>query len=118
MKAVDVAPGERNYPRFRDALAPRLQTELPGGMRNPLAGLHPFRLHRAYLAASRLGAEALGRLPWKVLQTELRLKGESAEGGAALAALVTDLAGAPRAGGSRSSSAGRAAPRGRRPAAG
>ena len=83
--------GERSYPRFRDRLAPALAAPLPEGD-SPVAGLHAFRLHRAYLAASRLSAPALARLPWRLLETELALKGESAEPGAALAAFLAELA--------------------------
>jgi DNA polymerase III subunit delta len=84
--------GERSYPRFRDRLAPALSGELPGGAPNPLAGLHPFRLHRAYLAVSSANTAGLARLPWKVLQTELALKGESGEPRAALSALLVEVA--------------------------
>jgi hypothetical protein len=92
MRAARVPAGEQNFGRFRDRLAPALQGELPGGGKNPLAGLHPFRLHRAYLAASRLPEPLLARLPSDVLETELRLKGESGEADAALADLVARVA--------------------------
>jgi len=88
--------GERNYSRFRDRTAPTLQGELPEGLPNPLAGIHPFRLHRAYLAASRLPSTLLARLPMRVLDTEMALKGEGSEPQAALAALVAEIAGALR----------------------
>jgi DNA polymerase III delta subunit len=91
-----VRPGETSFPRFRDRLAPALQAPLPGDLANPLAGLHPFRLHRAYLAAGRLSLEAAAALPWAVLETEKRLKGESGDPEAALAALLTHLATAGR----------------------
>ncbi|HWM91461.1 MAG TPA: hypothetical protein VN493_11915 [Thermoanaerobaculia bacterium] len=96
MRAARVQPGESNFGRFRDRLAPALQGELPGGGKNPLAGLHPFRLHRAYLAASRLPEPMLARLPSDVLETELQLKGESGEADAALADLVARIATAGR----------------------
>lgn len=96
MRAARVPAGEPNFARFRDRMAPALQGELPGGGKNPLAGLHPFRLHRAYLAASRLPEALLARLPAEVLETELRLKGESSEADAALAALVARVSAAGR----------------------
>lgn len=96
MSAARVPAGEPNFARFRDRLAPALQGELPGGGKNPLAGLHPFRLHRAYLAASRLPGPMLARLPSDVLETELRLKGESSEADAALATLVARVSTAGR----------------------
>ncbi len=51
MRVARVPAGEANYARFKDRLAPALQGEVPhlAGARNPVAGLHPFRLHRAYL---------------------------------------------------------------------
>ncbi|HYU35993.1 MAG TPA: hypothetical protein VEW48_27870 [Thermoanaerobaculia bacterium] len=88
MRVARVSPGEANYARFRDRLAPALQGEVPGGGKNPLAGLHPFRLHKAYLAASRLPEAVAVRLPSDLLETELQLKGESGEADAALADLV------------------------------
>jgi hypothetical protein len=96
MRAARVPAGESNFGRFRDRLAPSLQGELPGGGKNPLAGIHPFRLHRAYLAASRLPEPMLARLPSDVLETELQLKGESGEADAALANLVARVAAAGR----------------------
>jgi hypothetical protein len=89
-----VPGGEPNFARFRDRLAPALQGEMPGGGKNPLAGLHPFRLHKAYLAASRLPEPMLARLPAEVLDTELQLKGESGQPDAALADLVARVASA------------------------
>lgn len=89
MRVARISPGEGNYARFRDRLAPALQGEIPGGGgKNPLAGLHPFRLHKAYLAASRLPEDVAVRLPSDLLETELQLKGESSEADAALANLV------------------------------
>jgi DNA polymerase III delta subunit len=88
--------GETSYPRFKDKLAPALQKELPGGGKNPLAGLHPFRLHKAYLAASRLPLALASRLPAEVLDTEMQIKGESRDPDVALARLVALLAGTPR----------------------
>ena len=92
LRAGVVTRGERNYQRFKSRLAPRLQGALPSGGQNPLAGLHPFRLHRAYLTACALPEKELARLPRQVLQTELLLKGESRLPDAALSALVAGLA--------------------------
>jgi DNA polymerase III delta subunit len=97
MRHARVPAGESSYPRFKDRHAPLLQGEAPHGAKNPLAGLHPYRLHRAYLAASRLPEPFLARLLSDVLETELQLKGESAEGDAALAHLVVRLSSAGRA---------------------
>jgi hypothetical protein len=84
--------GERNYTRFKDRLAPTLAGPLPEGLANPLAGLHPFRLHRADLAACKLPPPLLRGLPVRLLDTEMALKGEGAEPQAALSALVAELA--------------------------
>lgn len=90
--------GVTHYFRFKDQIAPKLQAKtIPGGGKNPLAGLHPFRLHRAYLAAGRLPPDLAARLPSLVLDTELQLKGESGDPDTALAHLVARLAGAPAA---------------------
>ncbi|HVR95481.1 MAG TPA: hypothetical protein VMW27_02630 [Thermoanaerobaculia bacterium] len=91
MKVARVPAGESSYPRFKDRYAPALQSEIPTGGKNPLAGLHPFRLHRAYLAASRLPEPFLAKLPSDLLETEFQLKGESTEADAALAQLVAKL---------------------------
>ena len=91
MDTANVEPGMRNYGRFKSQLAPRLQAQSGPGS-NPIAGLHPYRLHRAYLAASRMGSSRLEQLSWRVLQTELRLKGDSGAPNAALAELVVELA--------------------------
>ncbi|MFP3940411.1 MAG: hypothetical protein ACLF0P_08905 [Thermoanaerobaculia bacterium] len=91
MRAARVRPGERSYGRFKSSLAPALQKDLDG-TKSPLAGLHPFRLHRAYLAASAMDEAYLARLPWRVLQTELALKGESGQPEAALSELIAELA--------------------------
>ena len=62
------------------------------GVKSPVAKLHPYRLFRVYQTASRIPPPELTDLPSRILQTELRLKGESSEPDAALTALVCDLA--------------------------
>ncbi len=109
LRAQGLALGERNYNRFKAALAPKLQAPFDSGLPNPLARLHPFRLHRLYLMASRLRGTDLARLHWRLLETELRLKGESGEPDAALAHLVATLA-RPAASGGAASGAGGAGP--------
>ncbi|HMB55555.1 MAG TPA: hypothetical protein VKU40_19715 [Thermoanaerobaculia bacterium] len=96
-----VRPGESNYGRFKSSLAPKLGAELPGGRKSPVAGMHPFRLHRAYLAAGRLPRGVAEKLPAWVLETELEIKGESSDPDVALSHLVARLAGAMRSGGGR-----------------
>lgn len=96
MKVARVSANESNYGRFKNSHAPALQSEIPTGGKNPLAGLHPFRLHRAYLAACRLPEPFLARLPSDLLETELQIKGESGEADVALARLVTRLSQAGR----------------------
>ena len=103
MRVARVPANEGNYARFKTQHAPALQSEIPTGGKNPLAGLHPFRLHRAYLAACRLPESLLARLPSDLLETELQIKGESGEADVALARLVAHL-----------SQAAAAAPGGRR----
>jgi hypothetical protein len=88
MRVARVPANEGNYARFKTQHAPALQSEIPTGGKNPLAGLHPFRLHRAYLAACRLPEPLLARLPSDLLETELQIKGESGEADVALARLV------------------------------
>ena len=83
--------GETSFDRFKARFAPKLQENLPSGARSPLTGLHPFRLHKAYLAASRLPRERIAGLPGRVLEVEMRLKGESRSPDAALELLVTEL---------------------------
>ena len=96
MRVARVSANESNYGRFKNSHAPALQSEIPTGGKNPLAGLHPFRLHRAYLAACRLPEPFLARLPADLLETELQIKGESGEADVALARLVTRLSQAGR----------------------
>jgi hypothetical protein len=91
LRLARLPSGEANYSRFKARLAPALQGELPGGGKNPLAGINPYPLHRAYLAACRISDATAARLPWVVLETEMQLKGESSEADAALANLVVRL---------------------------
>ncbi len=93
LSAGAAPPGERNYHRFKSRIAPKLQAPLEDGRDNPLAGLHPFRLHRAYLAASGLSAVEMAKLPARVLETEVQMKGDSRSPDVALTALVAHLAG-------------------------
>ncbi len=95
-RAAGVPRGERSYKDFKARLAPRLQEDRPYGAPSPLHGLHAFRLHRAYLAAFRLPAERLSRLPWRVLEAELLLKGGSRRADVVLSELVAELATAAR----------------------
>ena len=99
MKVARVPGGESNFARFKDRLAPALQGAVPTGGKNPLAGIHPFRLHKAYLAASRLTDQVAAKLPAELLDTEMQIKGESSEADVALSRLVARLCTAVAAGG-------------------
>ncbi|MEM9556692.1 MAG: hypothetical protein AAGC60_20700 [Acidobacteriota bacterium] len=90
-RVAGVPANVRNYNQFKQRWAPALQGEIPGGGKSPLAGLHPYRLHRAYLAASRIDRAELGRLPWLVLETELQIKGEASDPDVAMAKLLSHL---------------------------
>lgn len=90
--AAGVPAGERDYGRFKARWAEKIQGEVPGLAKNPLAGLHAFRLHKSYLAAGRIPPATLDALPALVLETERGLKGDSGDPDAALAALVLALA--------------------------
>lgn len=92
VQATGAPAEERSYRRFKSDVAPKLQRPVADGLSSPLARLHPFRLHRAYLAASRFSAESLEHLPLTLLETEVALKGESSDAEAALVALVIGLA--------------------------
>jgi DNA polymerase III delta subunit len=91
--AVGVPTGERDYSRFKARWVGKLQGEIPGLSKNPLAGLNPYRLYKEYLAACRVPATTLETLPSRVLETERRLKGDSGDPDAALAALILAIAG-------------------------
>ncbi|HEX6904508.1 MAG TPA: hypothetical protein VF789_32670 [Thermoanaerobaculia bacterium] len=96
MRVARVPAGEKNYSRFQSQHAPALQSEIPTGGKNPLSGMHPFRLQKLYLAAGRLPEPFLAKLPSDLLETELRLKGESGEADVALARFVARLTQAGR----------------------
>lgn len=112
LQATGAARGVEHFGRFKERVAETLQGAVEGLSKNPLAGVHPFRLHRVYLAASRFPPEELARLPAATLDTELRLKGESGDPDAALAEFVLTLArpsvrpGPGRSAGSRRPGAG------------
>jgi hypothetical protein len=91
-RQMGVPSGVRSYHQFKDRWAPRLKDELPQGGKNPLASLHPFRLHRAYLAASSFDRDELAYLPWRVLETELQIKGSSSEPDVAISRFLAHLA--------------------------
>ncbi len=88
-----VRAGESNFQRFKSAVAPKLQASLESGAANPLASLHPYRLHKAYLASGRMAARAREALPARVLEVEEQLKGGSGSPDLVLTAFVTGLAG-------------------------
>jgi DNA polymerase-3 subunit delta len=94
--ATGMSRRETSYQRFKTQLAPLLQADSVDGMKSPVTGLHPYRLFRVYQTACRIPPSELADLPSRILQTELRLKGESSEPDAALTALVCDLARAAR----------------------
>ena len=83
---------ETFYPRFKERVAPRLKGAIEGLSANPLAGVHEYKLHRAYLAAARISDADAARLPALLLDAEMRLKGESGDPDTALAELVVRLA--------------------------
>lgn len=93
-RAQRVPSGVGNYNQFKSRWVAALQAEPPAGGKNPLSGIHPYRLHRAYMAASRMERDELALLPWRVLETELRIKGESSEPDVAIAELMSRVAGA------------------------
>ncbi len=104
-----VPPGVGNYNQFKTRWAPQLQADLEQG-KNPLSGLHPFRLHRAYMAASQMDRSLLARLPWLVLETEMRIKGDSAKADVAVAVFLARLVAAVNAGAQPVSSRARRSP--------
>jgi len=91
-RAVGVPRGESRYQTFQSRWAPKLKAPRPYGAASPLARVHDYPLHRAYLAASRLPSDLLGRLPARILEAELALKGGSRQPETVLAELVAELA--------------------------
>ena len=63
LESTGLPSRERNYNRFKSQVAPKLKQGIPGSGVSPLARLHEFPLHRAYLAASRYDPRRLRRLP-------------------------------------------------------
>ena len=89
---LQIARRQLAYPGFKKQIAPLLQADLANGRPSPVAGLHPYRLFRAFSVASRIPMVVVRDLPAKVLETELRLKGESGQPEVALTSFVCDLA--------------------------
>ena len=88
---LDILRRPPSYPQFKNQIAPRLQADLPDGRPSPVAGLHPYRLYRAFSVACRVPSRTVRDLPAKVLETELRLKGESGQPEVALSNFVCEL---------------------------
>jgi hypothetical protein len=98
LSVVRAPRAEGNYNRFKEHIAPELQKPLADGRKSPVAGVHPFRLHRVYLAASGLTDRWLAGVPSRLLELELQMKGESSDPQAALASWIAELAGQLAAG--------------------
>lgn len=94
IRVLRVPPGE-SYPRFKSRWAPKLKGEIDG-RKSPLASVHDYALHRVYQAATKIDPARAAELPAWVLETEIRIKGDSGEPDAALAHLVTRVAGLAR----------------------
>jgi hypothetical protein len=84
--------GVRSYKTFEAEVAPKLTGAIEGLAENPLKGIKAFPLFRVYQAAGRWTAGEVAAIPAWLLETELRLKGESGDPDAALAALLLRLA--------------------------
>ena len=88
-------PETRSFNVFKAQALPKLMAEWPGTTKKP----GPWPLFKIYEAAmvrrSPEAVAAMGELPWKVLETEIRLRGGSGEEDAALEALVLAVAGRP-----------------------
>ena len=86
-------PEQQHFNGFKARVLPKLMAEWPGAVRKPA----PYGLFRIYQAAmARRSPEAVAEvaeLPWRVLETEMRLRGGSADGDTALEALVLAMAG-------------------------
>jgi hypothetical protein len=87
-----VRAGVRSYKLFEVEVAPKLTGAVEGLAENPLKGIKAFPLFRVYQAAARWPAAEVAAIPAWLLETELRLKGESGDPDAALADLVLRLA--------------------------
>ncbi len=86
-------PEARNYNGFKARVLPKLMADWPGATKKP-SPWPLFNLYRAAMARrSPEAVAAIGELPWKVLETEIRLRGGSGEEDAALEALVLAVAG-------------------------
>lgn len=94
IRLLRVPAGER-YPRFKSRWAPKLKGEIDG-RKSPLASVHDYALYKVYLAASKIDPARAAELPAWVLESELQIKGDSGEPDAALAHLVTRVAGLAR----------------------
>lgn len=92
VEQLDLPARESRYVAFRDRIHPSVVGAVDGLLKNPLAGQKEFPLFRAYQAVARCSRDELARLPGQVLETELRLKGESGDPDAALADFVVRLA--------------------------
>ncbi len=93
MRLANIPAGERNFKRFEERFAPAFAKPLPDGSKSPLASLKsPYRLYKAYLAACKVPENESALLPYRVLECELRLKGESHQPDVALAQLIAILA--------------------------
>ena len=95
---TDNLPEARDFNGFKARVLPKLIAELPDTGRKP----QPYTLFRVYQAAmARRDPETVAefaQLPWKILETEVRLKGGSDDGDTALEALVAAVAGSGRSG--------------------
>lgn len=91
-RAAGVPRGVTHYQTFKSRWAPKLKASRPYGAASPIAKVHDYPLHRAYLAASRMPSETLARLPARILEAELALKGGSRQPETVLAELVAELA--------------------------
>lgn len=99
-------PETRNFNGFKARVMPKLMAEWPGAVKKP--GPWPlFNMYKAAMARrSPEAVSAMSELPWKVLETEIRLRGGSGEAGAALEALVLAVAGGGVQGSTSASSSG------------
>ncbi len=97
-------PEAGNFNGFKARVLPQLMAEWPAAMKKP----GPWPLFNVYKAAmdrrSPEAVAAMGELPWKVLETETRLRGGSRDGAAALEALVLAVAGGDLAGSGKATS--------------